>query len=94
MTIVWAPEAVQDLAATVEFIALRNPTAAVALAGRVFDLIDHLAAGEFDGPEQQLRSGERVRSWAVPPLRVYYQRQPDEFRVVRVYHQARRPITK
>jgi plasmid stabilization system protein ParE len=92
--IVWAPEAIQDLVATVDFIALRNPTAAAALAERVFELVDHLAAGDFDGSEQQLTSGEHVRSWAVPPLRVYYQRQPAGLHVVRVYHQARFPITK
>jgi plasmid stabilization system protein ParE len=56
-------------------------------------VITSLAEGEFDGPEQELRrTGERVRSWPVPPFRIYYRREPDEFVVLRVYHSARRPI--
>jgi hypothetical protein len=35
-----------------------------------------------------------VRSWGVPPFRVYYQRHFDELLIVRVYQQARRPITR
>ena len=35
-----------------------------------------------------------VRSWAVPPFRVYYQRHVDELLIVRVYHQTRRPIAR
>lgn len=62
--------------------------------GRGFSIIDKLAAGDFDGPEQELTSGERVRSWAVPPVRVYYQRQEDALWVLRIYHQARRPIAR
>ena len=56
--------------------------------------IERLAAREFDGPVSRLRSGAVVRSWGVPPFRIYYQRHPDELLIVRVYHQARRPITR
>ena len=49
---------------------------------------------KFDGPLSRLRSGASVRSWAVPPFRVYYQRHPDELLIVRVYHQKRPPITR
>jgi hypothetical protein len=44
------------------------------------------------GPEQKFRSGELVRSWPVSRLRVYYQRTADTLIVLRVYHQARRPL--
>lgn len=57
-------------------------------------MIDELAAGGLDGPEQELLSGQRVRSWPVPPVRVYYRRTGDLLEVVRIYHQARRPIVK
>lgn len=57
-------------------------------------VVEQLAAGDFEGPEQRLRSGRLVRSWPVPPLRVYYQRRADELVVLRVYHHARRPLTK
>ena len=93
MTVVIAPEALEDLTAAVEYIAGRNPQAAARLGEAVFATIDRLAEGAFDGPEQRLRSGELVRSWPVPPLRVYYQRVGERFVVLRVYHQARRPIT-
>jgi hypothetical protein len=38
------------------------------------------------------RDGSRVRSWPIPPFRVYYQRRGAELVVLRVYHQARRPL--
>ncbi len=77
-----------------EFIAKDNPMAAAHLAERVFALVDRLAAGDFEGPEQRLYSGQIVRSWPVPPLRVYYQRLANELRVLRIYHHARRPMTR
>jgi plasmid stabilization system protein ParE len=78
----------------VEYIAKDNPRAASSLADRVFALVDRLAAGEFDGPEHRLSNGQLVRSWPVPPLRVYYQRLAKELRVLRIYHHARRPIAR
>ena len=59
-----------------------------------YQCIERLAAQEFEGPVSRLRSGAVVRSWAVPPFRIYYQRQPAELLIVRVYHQTRRPITR
>jgi plasmid stabilization system protein ParE len=89
-----APEAVEDLGAAVEHIAKDSPQAAASLADRVFVTIERLADGDFDGPGQTLRSGAAVRSWPVPPLRIYYQRREDRFLVLRIYHQARRPIAR
>lgn len=94
MTVHFAPQAEADFAAIVEYLAERNPAAAAALGERIFSVIDRLARKEFEGPEQTLVSGEVVRSWSVPPLRVYYQRQPSAFWVLRVYHGAQRPIVK
>ena len=50
------------------------------------------AIADIVGPVSQLRSGVQVRSWAVPPFRIYYQRHPAELLIVRVYHQTRRPL--
>jgi len=94
LRIVYAPKARADLQTCVEYIAKDNPSAAASLADRVFTLVDRLAAGEFDGPEHRLYNGQLVRSWPAPPLRVYYQRLPKELRVLRIYHHARRPITR
>ena len=71
MTIRFAPQAEADFAAVIGYIAERNPVAAQEFGERIFGLIDKLAAGESEGPEQMLTSGEFVRGW---PVRVYYQR--------------------
>jgi plasmid stabilization system protein ParE len=74
--------------------ATENRGAAGRLADRVFSLLEQLDRGDFEGAEVRLTSGEVLRSWAIPPYRVYYLREPDGILVVRVYHQARRPIAK
>jgi len=84
-------EAIADIVEAIAYLHERNPTGAANL-----DLdsqcIERLASQEFEGPVSRLRSGALVRSWAVPPFRVYYQRLPCELLIVRVYHQPRRPI--
>lgn len=95
MKIVLAPEAVDDLAASVEYLYQRNPEAARAMADGIFRVIDRLAATEFEGPECELRrTGERVRSWPARPYRIYYRREADTLVVLRIYHSARRPIAR
>lgn len=95
MKIAFAPEAVEDLAAAVEYLQERNPQAAAAAVDAVFAVIDSLAAGEFDGPERELRTtGEHVRSWPVRPHRIYYRREGETLTVLRIHHSARRPISR
>ena len=78
MTIYFSPEAEEDFAAVVRYLVERNPTAAAELGRRIFAVVDKLAAGDFEGTEQALVTGELVRSWAIPPVRVYYQRYPGD----------------
>lgn len=92
MKIRFSPQARADVSAAVEYLVERSPAAAARLSASVLGTIERLAAGEFEGPQQRLTTGETVRSWPVPPLRIYYQRREDEFLVLRVYHQARRPL--
>lgn len=94
MTIYFAPEAEADFAAVVGYLVERNEVAASELADRIFAIIDRLAENEFEGPEQTLVSGAVVRSWPVPPVRIYYQRHADAFWVLRIYHQAQVPIVR
>ena len=94
MTVYFAAQAEADFAEVIRFLTERDPAAASALGQRVFAIIDRLTVGDFDGPEQMLRTGELVRSWPVPPLRVYYQRRDDALWIVRIYHQARRSIVR
>ena len=94
MKVTYTEEAIADIVDAITFLNERNPTAAADLDADILRCVERLAGGEFDGPLSRLRSGALVRSWAVPPFRIYYQRHPDELLIVRVYHQARRPITR
>jgi len=94
LRIVYSQQAIEDLETYVTYVAGSNPDAAARLARRVLLTVDRLASRAFEGPEQQLRSGERVRSWPVYPLRIYYRRDADTLSVLRIYHQARRPIVR
>lgn len=95
MKIALAPEAVDDLAAGIEYLQERNPRAAAETAQAIFIAIDRLAAGEFEGPQSTLRTtGERVHSWPFRPYRIFYVRESDTLVVLRIYHSARRPIAR
>ena len=94
MTLHFSPEAEADFAAVIGYLVERNPVAASELSDRIFGVIDRLAEQQFEGPEQTLASGDVVRSWPVPPVRIYYQRRADAFWVLRIYHQAQTPIVR
>ena len=94
MKVSYTEEAIADIIEAISYLNERNPIAAASLDAEIERCIGRLADREFDGPISRLRSGAAVRSWAVPPFRIYYQRQPDELLVVRIYHQTRRPITR
>jgi len=46
------------------------------------------------GPSHVLRNDDVVHGWPMKPFRIYYQRDSASFRVVRIYHQRREPITR
>jgi plasmid stabilization system protein ParE len=94
LKVTYTEEAIADIVQATTFLNERSPTAAANLKGEIARCIERLADYEFDGPVSRLRSGATVRSWALPPFRIYYQRHPDELLIVRVYQQARRPITR
>ena len=94
MKVTYTEEAVADIVEAITYLNERNPTAAAKLDADIARCIERLADLEFDGPVSRLRSGAVVRSWGVPPFRVYYQRHADELVILRIYHQARRPITR
>lgn len=94
MTIRFSDEASQDLDTLIDYVALRNPRAARRFTRRIFETIDLLAEGHLDGPENTLTSGERVRSWPVRPVRIYYVREGDALTILRIYHQAQRPFVR
>jgi plasmid stabilization system protein ParE len=90
--VLFAPEAEADLEELLDYIAERNPRAAAALGQRIVEIVESLASLELEGPEQRLLSGELVKSWPVPPVRIYYQRAVGVLQIIRIYHQSRRPI--
>lgn len=94
MKVTYTEEAVADIVEAITYLNERNHTAAAKLDADIARCIERLANREFEGPVSRLRSGAAVRSWAIPPFRIYYQRLVDELLIVRVYHQARRPITR
>jgi plasmid stabilization system protein ParE len=94
MNIRYTSAALDDLRIALEYLFERNPDAAEKLAVRIERTVEMLAEGWFDGPETRV-GDERVRSWAVPPMRIYYLREPDgTLLVLRVYDQRRGPIPK
>jgi plasmid stabilization system protein ParE len=94
LKVTYTEEAVADIVEAITYLNERSPTAAAKLDADTARYIERLADRQFEGPISRLRSGAVVRSWGVPPFRIYYQRHPDELLIVRVYHQARRPITR
>jgi plasmid stabilization system protein ParE len=94
LKITYTEEAVADIVEANTYLNERNPIAAANLDAEIAHCIERLADREFEGPVSRLRSGSAVRSWGVPPFRIYYQRHSDELLIVRVYHQSRRPITR
>lgn len=92
MRVVVAPLAAQDLGEAYEFISRDNPDAADRILAALSEVMGKLASGHLRGREVRLKSGETVLAWSHPPYRIYHRLKPDELQVVRVYHQARRPI--
>ncbi len=55
MSVVLAPQAIEDLAAAVDYLKEHRPDAATRLVERAFDLFRSLDRREFEGPTQRLR---------------------------------------
>jgi plasmid stabilization system protein ParE len=90
----FAPQAEADLREALQYIRDRNAQAAHKLGERILAVLERLAAGDFEGHEQRLTTGEVVHSWPAPPFRIYYQRRAGVLHVLRIYHRARKPIVE
>jgi len=62
VNITYAEEAIADILDAIAYLTERNPTAASHLDADLAACIEHLAAGELEGPLSRLRSGSLVRS--------------------------------
>ena len=94
MSIRYSRAAAKELREQLAWLFERSPQAAKHLLTELIALLGDLEARAFEGPEVQLQSGRMVHSWPLPPLRIYYERRGSVLYVVRIYHQARRPITQ
>lgn len=94
MKVIVSPQAREDLKQAYQYIAQESPNVADRALGRIVEVIGMLASGAIEGREVSLRDGRHVHTWPVPPYRIYYRKRNDLFEVVRVYHQARRPIER
>jgi len=94
MRIVLAPLAGQDLQEARDHIAGDSPAAADELLVNLTNALALLGSGLVTGAVVTLRDGRRVHYWPVPPFRIYYRIVGDELQVIRIYHQARRPIER
>jgi len=94
MRVVLTQQARKDLLQARKYLADNSPTAADRLAEAITAALERLASGLVEGPEAVLRDGRTVRTWSVPPYKVYYRRTKDELVVVRIYHSARKPIER
>jgi plasmid stabilization system protein ParE len=79
LRVTYTEEAVADIVEAITYLNERAPEAATKLDSELTESIERLARGDFEGPASRLESGAVVRSWRVPPFRIYYQRQPAEW---------------
>ena len=94
MVLLVAPQAREDLRQAYEYISQDNPSAADRVLIRIIEVCGLLASGALNGREVLLHDGRKVLTWPVPPYRIYYRKTATELQVLRVYHQARRPIER
>lgn len=84
----------RDLDEALSYLDSRSSEAARRLASRIDALLRALDGRIFEGPYVTLKNGRTVRSWPLPPFRIYYERRGTKLYVLRIYHSARRPLTK
>jgi len=69
--ILFSDEALRDVREYFRYLADRSESSARKMRDRLATVLTELAALEYEGPADRLTTGERVRSWAVPPLRLF-----------------------
>jgi plasmid stabilization system protein ParE len=92
MRILLSREGEEDFLEAIEYLAEQSPRAAQRLLDRFENALATLSSGLVDGREVQLADGRNCRVWSLSPYRIYYRRDPESIEILRLYHQARRPI--
>lgn len=87
-TVDWTDQAVDEIDLIVAYIELFDPSAAVRIARRLFDLGDSLA----DFPRRGRPASDDLREMTtVPPYILRYETDGETVRILPVRHGARRP---
>lgn len=94
MNFIIAPEAAKDLTEIYDYIARDSPGAASRVIDRLYARFQWLADGQVRGAEVRLRGGGQAQGWSSRPYKIYYRHVADQTHILRVYHQARRPIER
>ena len=94
MRVVLAPLAASDLEEAYRYLSQTGGLGADRLLLRVSETLGLLSSGLDIGRWVTLRDGRRVQSWPMPPYRIFYRLTGEELQVVRIYHQARRPLER
>jgi plasmid stabilization system protein ParE len=92
--VVVSEQAKADLLEIRQYIGRDNLVAAKNEIARIKAAISLLATDKADGRNVFLPNGDSVRIWLVSSYRLYYRRTVTELQVLRVYHQARRPLER
>lgn len=92
MQVRFSLQAEADLREAYDFIAKDNPDAADRVLEAISGAVARLASGSFQGRELRLQDGRKLRTWVIPPYRLFYRIRDDVFEVVRIHHSARRPL--
>jgi len=91
---VLSAEAIEDLRDGFDFIAKDSPAAARTFLLRILGAFDLLSSGIIRGRRATLPGRRHCHAWSVPPYWIYHVLAGRELRILRVYHQARRPIDR
>lgn len=94
MNVLLSRRARRDLSEAYEFIAQDDPAAAERFLQHFEEVTATLASGLIEGREVVLAGGRKALSWPLRPYRIYYRRSTEAIQILRVYHQARRPISR
>jgi plasmid stabilization system protein ParE len=85
-----------ELEEAIEYIAARNPDAAMRLRTAIGATLATLAGPHprVDGPTARLNRGAPCRRCFVHPVTLYYDRAPGLVLMLHVWHHAREPIAR
>lgn len=90
MTIVWSPEAIQDLISLRAYIAEDDPVAAQRIGLRIVHMVEELLPGNPQMGRPGRVPGTRELVIAQTPYIVPYRVQRNSLEILRIYHGARR----